>query len=451
MSGSPTEVQIRAQWTAAIAILESVRNLADSSVAGDGNLLDDLVVSLKGEYTPSLTTVTSRMRAGLSALVSPQQAQQAFGPVLLEYGHRISKGGGYRDLLLLMGALYDHFVDNALYVLTRGIGYDLTPTLGTDNVGNGAIGRLTVDHGGFDLEACHVETKRFVCVADQNQGVKKGAEVFEFLGEASSPDNLLVGAAYDTGKLFGSGQSQSARLRSYHAGGGPGGSSLNNSSWSTYVATNSPKFTAWDETTNPTKVTQNTSVTYRSYPNATVEGSLQLTGDGGTVLITQTLANMRITRFEDRPYGLRIMAKADVGVATDGNLIVTLGSSSQSFAVNTIRTTGGWVEIILDFDADSWFQNFGEADMAVTISWDSPTSGYLLLDDAILMALDSIDGTYWWIRQNAAVPVNWLVDDELSFTDTGGAPGTGKLQWWLWRSGYGYLPNSGTTQIPEPA
>jgi hypothetical protein len=376
MSGSPTEVQIRTQWTAAIALLEGIRAYADTSVVGDGALIDDLVIALKGEYTPQLVGVTNRMRAGLSALVSPGQAQAAFGPILLEYGHRISKGGGYAQLSLLMGALYDHFVDNSLYVLTRGISYDLTATAGGSNVGNGAMGRLTVDHGGFDLEACHVETKRFVCVADQNNGVKEEAEIFEFLGEASSSDNLQIGGGYDTGKLFGSGAQQKARIRSYHAGGGPGGSLLNNSSFSSYTATNSPKFNNWAETTNPTKVTQNTSLTYRSYPNATTEASMQLTGDSGTVLVTQTLANMRINRFEDRPYALRVMCKCDTGVATGGDLIVTLGSTSQSFVVNTMRTTGGWIECILDFDADIWFQTFNEADISVTISWDTPTSGY---------------------------------------------------------------------------
>jgi hypothetical protein len=88
----------------------------------------------------------------------------------------------------------------------------------------------------------------------------------------------------------------------------------------------------------------------------------------------------------------------------------------------------------------------------VEIEWASASSGYLLIDDAIFAPLDQIDGTYWFLRATASTHTPWLVDDILSFTDTGGAPATGQIQWWLWVSGFGYLPSTtGTPSFTDPA
>ena len=52
MSGSPTEAEVQTQWRAAVNMLESLRNYADGTVAGGGNLIQTLYDSLEGEYTP---------------------------------------------------------------------------------------------------------------------------------------------------------------------------------------------------------------------------------------------------------------------------------------------------------------------------------------------------------------------------------------------------------------
>jgi len=64
---------------------------------------------------------------------------------------------------------------------------------------------------------------------------------------------------------------------------------------------------------------------------------------------------------------------------------------------------------------------------------------------------DLIDGTYWCLRGNAATHTAWAVDDTLTVTDAGGAPGTGKIQWWLFVSGFGYLPSSGSPTFTDPS
>ena len=66
--------------------------------------------------------------------------------------------------------------------------------------------------------------------------------------------------------------------------------------------------------------------------------------------------------------------------------------------------------------------------------------------------MELVDGTYWAIRGNAATHTPWLVDDQLAITDTGGAPATAKIQYWLWRTGLGYLPSTtGTPTFSDPA
>jgi hypothetical protein len=88
----------------------------------------------------------------------------------------------------------------------------------------------------------------------------------------------------------------------------------------------------------------------------------------------------------------------------------------------------------------------------VSIAWNgTPGSGVLLVDEAIFGPWVNVDGTYWMPRYNAAVPVPALVEDEYTFSDTGGAPGTGKVQWWNWVANLGYLPSSGVPTFADPA
>jgi len=123
------------------------------------------------------------------------------------------------------------------------------------------------------------------------------------------------------------------------------------------------------------------------------------------------------------------------------------GSNSKAVALSAQT---GWNELILDFDENLWFRNFNEDPMDVEIELASNTTGYVLVDDAIFAPLDLIDGTYWFLRGNNTSHTSWLVDDVFEFTDTGGAPATGKLQWWLYVAGLGYLPSSGTPTLADP-
>lgn len=450
MSGTPTETQIQTQWQNVVDILETMRNHVDSTHAGSGGTFDVLLKSLEGEYTPQeLANFVNGFRAGCSDLVTPSRAAQAITPILFEYAARIDAdatgtqgfGTGKRTIAEMFRTLYDWFVDKNYTVKSRTITYD-TATAGGSNVGNGTISRLTVDENGFNLEACTVEKKLFKCVADKNSGVNEHAEVFECIGTAASFDSLQR-------ESFGSGTGANTTIVSKNAGSGTGGSLLSNSSFSTYNASATPKFTGWTESAGGAYVAQNTANTYRSHPGATTDASLAITGGSGTVTLKQTLRSMRVRRLDpDTPYQLRVMFNRAAGSATGGTLTIRCGSSTASVALSTQT---GWNELALSYNADLWFRNFNEDDFDVEIEWSSSTSGTLYIDDVIFAPLDLIDGTYWWIRGNASSHASFLVDDIFEFTDTGGAAATGKIQWWLWVAGFGYLPSSGSPTFTDPA
>jgi hypothetical protein len=446
---------VQAQWRAAVDILETTRNFADGTLCGAGGKFDTLLQALEGEYTPAaLSEFVATVRSGASSLVTQGMALAAITPCLFEYGKLLAAdatlgfGSGYRTAPEIFRALYEWFHANTLTVKSRAITYDTSATtagLGAAGAiqGNGAMSRLTVDEHNYNLEACHVEKKTFRCRSDQNSGTDKWAEVFEFVGTAASYDSLLRAAN-------GSGESARSAVISKHAGTGQGGSNLTNSSFSEYSATATPKFTAWTESAGGAYIAQDTTHYYRSHPGSQLDAALKITGGSGTVTLKQTLANMRVRKLDpDRPYFLRVMLNKTIGTASGGTVTLRLGSKSVSVTIAGLASN--WAELMIPMTSDCWFRNFDENAFDVEIEWSSSTSGYLLVDDLIFAPFDLVDGTYWCLRQNAATPTAWLVDDTLTFTDTGGAPATGKIQWWCFVAGLGYLPaNAVTITFTDP-
>lgn len=446
MSGTPLESEVQAQWKAVVDMIETIRDTADSSIAGAAGKIDVLLQTLEGEYTPvQLAELAVRLRAGLSGLVTPAVALAALRPILLEYMPIIAAGGGEGSASTATGdmarALYLWLHANTDSIKSRGITYG-TPAAGGSNVGNGTLSRLTLDEHGYKLESCTPEVKTFRCVADARTGAKAEAEVFEVQGEPSSYDALLRGN-------FGSGDASRTLITALHAGQGAGGSLLTNGSFSTYSASSTPKFTGWTQTAGGANIAQDTTNFYRSFPNATTDASLKITGNAGTVTLTQPLTAMRTQRLDPAtPYFLRVMVNASLGSATGGDFVLRFGSVDTTVSVGSISS--GWQEILVNVTAANWLRNVNEAGLSVEIEWNSSTGGYLLVDDMILAPWSLIDGTYWVLRQKHATPVAWVLDDKITATDTGGAPGTGILQWWWHVAGLGYLPSDATPTIADP-
>lgn len=452
MSGTPSEAEIQTQWKNAVNLLESIRNYADGTVALGGGLLDVIEQSLEGVYLPpALSGFTARIRSTLSSIVDPARAAEALYPVLYEYAALFSSGAGgnYTSPEQLSRALYDHLVKTAATIKSRAITFDTSATLSVlnTNVGNYSVTRLTVDENGYPLEACVVETKTIRCRQDRNTGTQQHAEVFEVIGKAASTDNLMR-ANYGSGNT-------GETLRAMNAGASTGGSILNNSTFSNYTATATPKFSGWTQTAGGASLTQDLVNFYRGSPGSSPDASLKITAVGAaTTTITQTMDLMRTTTLDfSRPYFLRVMINKLTGTAVGGTVTIRCGSQSASVTIAAMSAAGtGWQELTLPLTSVCWPKNFNENDFSVEIEWSSQTSGYLLVDDVIFTRWQEVDGTYWSIRPNTAstAVINPLVNDTWEFTDTGGAPATGKLQYWWYMAGLGYLPNSGAPTITDP-
>lgn len=462
MAGTPTEGELQDQWKRAVSILDTTRIHIDATMANAGGLFDALEQALEGQFTPvQLANAISRYRATLSQLLDPATALEFLSAIVFEYadlieadaGAKLTFGSGFTDIGELFAALYQYFVDNSLTVETRAISYDTSATAGSGNVGNGAFTRLTEDSNGFNLEFCHVERKLFVCVNAESSGVEKEAEVFEFVGAKSNFDALLR----DT---FGSGEKSRQFITAKNAGSGAGGSLLSNSSFSVFDSAATNRFTGWTPTFGgaaaAADVTQQTGTEgtdfYRTHPGSSTNGSLKIAMDssGDTVTLKQAIAAMRVSRLDpDTPYFLRMMVNKTVGSAAGGTVNLRLGSQTATITISSLGAN--WREIFIAADKNTWFRGFNADPMDVEVEWTAGTGGFLLIDDVLFCPYDEIDGTYWVLRANSTSPVAWQVDDILAFTDTGGAPATGKIQWWNFVSGLGYLPSSGTATLADPA
>lgn len=430
MSGSPTETEVQTQWRNTVAILEYARAYADATLAGQ---LDTLSQSLEGEYTASdLPGLASSFRANVSSLINPGTARALLTPVIFEYARLLDYGSGFRTVEEIMPALREHFVANSLSVRSRGLTFGSASAAG-GNVGNGTIVRLSVDRWGEDIESVTPEVKRLRCVADQNSGARENAELFEIMGEAESSDALLRGS-------FGSGASIRQTIEALHAG--QGSSILRNGSFATFNPSGTPKFTAWTETSGSANVAQEAGVGFRLVPGSTTLDSLRL---NGAAVLTQALTTRTLS--PTTPYRYRVMVNPTVGSASGGTLTIRLGSRSASLAVASMSS--GWQELSIALNENSYLPNFQADPLTVTIEWASASSGYLLIDDVMLNPLTRVDGT-WLGIVGGATP--FLLDDEFTITDSGGAPGTGEINYWLWIAGLGYLPSVASSEtFSDPA
>lgn len=452
----PSEAEIQSQWKNAINVLEKTRVYADGSLVNAGGYIDVLVQSFEGDYIPiSGAAFISRIRALLSSAVDRQQALAVMEPVLYEYAAilrasgTLGYGSGFQTTRDVFAALYQWLHDNTGSVETRAITYATVSASGS-NVGNAVVSRLTLDRYGYPLEACTVEKKMIKCISDQNSGAQKWAEAFEIAGTAAGFDGLLRGS-------MGSGDAARTLLRARHAGSGAGGSLLNNSSFSDFTAAaTSEKFTGWVETLTGAAVigdvTQDTTNYYRTHPNASVNGSLKISMDnaGDSVLLKQTLDDMRISRLDpNTPYFLRLMWNRSIGSGTGGTVALKLGGNTT--VTVAVAAQSGWQELVIPFTATCWLEEFGQDAFDIEVGWSAGTAGYILFDDVLFCPWDLVDGTYWLIRQNAGTPTANLIEDEYYAVDSGGAPGTGVLQYWCWVAGLGYLPSNASPTIADPS
>ena len=435
MSGSPTVGEVDAMLQAYAAIKYDTWNYGNGTLLGK---LDTLEQALEGDYAPGLAAWTNRVRAA----VANAHDQSDLIRIVREYGKLAGSpyatssntAGLHRDVWL-------YWNDNSKTVESRAITY-ATPSANGSNTGDGLLSRLTEDARGNELESARgIELKTAECVVDQHTGGDRHAEVFRVYG-ANAPIDSLGGDS--SGGVW--------TLPSRHAGtDAAAGSLLRNSSFQTTTASGSVTtlFPGWTlDTTTDISQSVLTAEGFREIPR--VSGVHSLKADGNFTC-SQKLSVRNLSVSKNVPYVLRLMWNREEG-SGDGTVAIRLGSQTTSVAM---AAQTGWNELLLPIDTNLWYENWVEDEADVQVSLASNTSGYVLFDDVIFAPMTPIDGTWYflrggatpWAAANATLPEG----DKFTWTDTGGAYGTGKIQS-VWVREFGYsLPNSGTPSVADPS
>lgn len=427
---SPTFAECQAQIKRLCYLLHLVRDRAEITSTTLATQIDTIQQAVEGDFTADELDAVEAFRSRYASLMTSEVVSSLLTPELLH----IAKVRSWPDTdpVAILSRLYEYMDANSLSVNSRNITFG-SVTAGGSNVGNGTINRLTKDENDFPIEATTVEVKTFECRQDANTQTEKGEEVFEVRGTAANKDGLETAGSGVLGTLRAMSCRDTAQI-------------LQNPSFTTYTGTTSVPTTiaGWTPITTPSSYANleiDTTNYYRLYPGETTGASLKIktTTDG----VSQALSVLGSKLSPVKPYYAQIAWNRSVG-SFSGTLRLSVGATTVSVVA---AAQSGWQVLRLALDQGLWARNFNEADLDIKIEITAFTSGYVLVDDLILVPMEQIDGC-WYTIVGGSTP--FLRNDTFTFTDSGGTDAI--IQYWLWR-GYGmYLPsnNAGSETWTDP-
>lgn len=414
-----------------VDILEDLRAHYDATQAAQ---LTTALNALTGDYlSDGGAAALAGIRRRMSDSISGAVAASWLVPGMLRLG-QIIDSPNVNDIPALMQDIYDYMHTNTVRVETRNITHGAW-TAWVSNTGTGLAHLLSVDEEGYDIESCYVETKTMKCIADGNmeRGVR-GAERFLVYGTDPSPDMVA---------LAGSGRMRGGEIVAAHAGTGDGGSLLTNSSFDATVGatdTDAAKFPGWTIAGTPANMAQVTSTYYVHAPNSANDYCIEFETNEK---ITQKIS-VAGNRLKPRtPYYLQIayMRKS----SADGTLTIRMGSQTKAATVSS-ATNDVWNILRIDVGTGNWYRNFVEDDMNIEIELSSRTTGTVYVDNVVFVPFTPFDSLWHVVVAGATA---YRLDDYFTSALTGGSVGDGKINYWLWRAGLGYLPNTAAATPPE--
>lgn len=427
-----TEAQVQDEISDRIAIAEELLKFASVNssgslsnyVAREESALDDP----QGDYTPaSNANLRAAIRQSIANALASANLRSIIDPLLRNYARvvgtvderlPITGAGGILDLLKRRAVVAATLVT----VNSRGITYG-SPSAGS-NLGSGTIHRLTVDPWGYNLEACHMEAKKFECIRDQIMGGEKHEEVFRVRGATSQLDPLLISGSGVDAELT----AQSSRR-----------SLITNPSFSEFGGTITAltDLSGWTVGSSLSNFNLDESNTYRSaggLSDSTPRALKFLTNDS----VQQAFSINNVKLIDGVPYYAQIAYNREVG-SCDGTLTLTVGTKSVSVV---LAAQTGWNILKLPLDKNLYPLNFADTTAPVVkVQLSGRTTGTLLVDDIVWVPMTPIDGT-WWIAVGGATP--FVAGNRDTFTATDSLAGSdGILAKWFWRL-YGFSwPSNG--------
>jgi len=420
----PTRAEIQSQWRAAINILEETRNFGNVNAANLLGLLDTLRQSYEGDWIDEAETAAQAIRNSVAGVVSPATAARIQRPFLKQYMKSVV---GRTDLNRdrdMLNELYKYFVDNTLRVQSRVFTFG-TPAADGSNIGNGQILRLTKDAYNFDIETGHIDSKRAICIADQNTGTDLGREVWQVRGQVRGRDDLER-----------SGSGQEVLL----VGATADDSLLQNASW-TGTAGAPTTLPGWTSNVQISLnyLLDNTNFFRKAPSDGSTSSALEIVGSSRT---TQKLTVRGTELRRDRPYIFAVAWNRAVSSAS-GTLNLRMGSLTTSVALSA-QTGWNITTVPNPIGQGCWYKNFAQDDLQVEIEF-IRTGGGLLIDDAMLIPGTFFDGSWYWvIPASAASYIAPRTLDEFTWNDLATEA---IIQQWLVR-GFGfYLPHANGSSI----
>ena len=442
-----TQAAIFSAWGNAVATLDRLRRFGKSGgyPAGDSDNLtgriNTLQTSYVGDFLDDEEDAIEALRAGVAQTLTPAAIAAVHRPWLKQYCKDVIGRSDLQSDGEMWNELYRYFQANNIYVQSRVITYGAPSGAGA-NSGNGQILRLTRDKYNFPIESGYIDSKRALCVADENSGTLRGQEVFEIKGQASARDELersgsgLRGTI--AGRIIGDSIVNNPGFRSF---GGTAGSDAPTSltSWT------STDLTGASLAYNSTNYGIDQTNYFRTFNGDATPGSLVMKVSSR---ISQKLRNARTTSLSaDVPYMKAVIWNRAVNSAS-GTLNLRMGNITTTVAVS--GQTGWTVTTVpsnIPNGQSCWYRQFAQADLQFQIEWVQTGGTGLLISEVLVCPGTSFDGTWYWaIPASTATYAQHRVLDSFTWPDS--ASGSAKNQSFIARGFPGiYVPSSNGSSI----
>jgi hypothetical protein len=421
-----TEGQVQTEIRDRIAILQEIRKMASVNSSGplsnyiarEETALDDP----EGDFTTISNASLKVLRGLLAQSVDSSLAASVLDPLWRNYA-KVIGDITERDGPGILRRLYLNFIANSKTVNSRDINFGSVAA--GSNIGSGTINRLTVDSYGYDIEACHMETKKARCFFDEATGAERDAEQFIVEGETAQVDQLYI-----------EGSNFSQLITALAAKDGL----LTNASFSEYAGalTLPTEISGWTPGSGAAVFTNldiDETYTYRPAGGTSdpTPRSLKFTG---SEYVTQTLRLNGQKLNPDLPIYAQLAYNRSQGSAL-GWLIFSMGSVSVTVQ---LVAQSGWQILRIPLNKMLFPRNFASVDNPTIKIQFIRTSGDLYVDDVCIAPMDNVDGT--WIKiVGGATPFVGVNRDSFSWTDAlNGSDSI--IQQWLWRVYGQYLPHA---------
>lgn len=404
MAASYAEVQT--QIKNAIAIFDKIYNANAVDGTNVLGLIDAFEQSLEGDRIAQAASAVRSLRGMQAGSISRGTVRSILDPLLLELGKAQDFAEGTPQAILARE--YRYFIENSKSVNSRAFSFG-SPTADGGNTGTGLMRRISLDQDNQPIEIGNAEAFEAYCDRDQGQ-TNRHEESFIVRGADASIDDL---------QRLGSGQV--AGMKSVSARD----SLLLNPSFSS--GTSATSVTNWTATTGSiaTHTEKVTATYYRDSVGDTTPASLKM--HTGNVTLQQKISTTGRKLSENVPYYLQIAWNRQTGSGA-GTLAIALGAANTS-VVAAAQT--GWQVLFLPLTAaNCWWKGFKENDLDITVGW-THTSGYILVDDFLLVPFDQFRGQYYKII-GGATP--FMLRDKFTWSDT---VTDAKIQYWF-QFAYGF-------------